>query len=143
MAVTFNDEPTRLTHLFKVEFADGSFINQDKNDKSSIDPNRSGFFDVIAKSKESPIKRFILFNVDHAQDDDQYEVDLTDGHFEVNGTPIWLHDEEHLKDFRLIYFRRHKHQFNADGFSGHDIEYHLGWQTTFRGKNYQRTIAIK
>jgi|SRR3989344_221862 len=122
-----------MKYLFEVEYTDGTFFQQNKEDVSLTDPKRSAFFDV----KQEEVKRFTL------KGPNTFCVDLTDGHFEINGISIRLHDEQ-LSDFRLIYFRRHRHQFNlALEEKLHEITFRFGWQANDKdGKNVQRVMEI-
>ena len=134
--IKFNGQSYELKYLFRAMMADGTLYEQTTEDISITNPEKSAFFDILDK----PIKSFWLEgqNLDHAG------VNLETGCFNINGLEIKLH-EEPLSDFRLIYFRRHRHHFNpADGKEiGHEMEYHFGWQTTEDGKNIQKTIIIK
>lgn len=129
-----------LKYLFEAHLRDGSVIRQNPEDVSSTDPERSAFYDVQQRIHE--VAYFGLFN-----EGATYLVDLADGHFEINGTPFVLRDPmmpvQENTAYRLIYFRRHKVDFNI-GLEevGHDIQFFLGWQATIDGKNYQRTIVI-
>lgn len=126
-----------LKYLFQVEYFDGSFFLQNADDVSANDPKKSAFSDIDQKQ----VARFSLIN---QEDNTQYiGVDLEDGHFEANGMQFFLHDED-LKDFRLIFFRRHRHSFNVEGTEkSHKVTYRLGWQTNDKeGKNVQRIMEI-
>lgn len=123
-----------MKYLFSALYKDGSVYEQNPEDISIIDPLRSCYFDL----KQDEIEKFKLIG-----DGNTYSVDLTDGHFEVNGIPFLLHEEE-LKDFRLIFWRRHTHSFNRNDVElSHDIVYRFGWQCTVDGKNYQQIMQIK
>lgn len=131
-----------LAYLFECHFSDGTAIVQTPEDISSIDPTRSEFFDVLQRTED--IESFGIYN-----NENTYAVDLRDGHFEINGIPFEVHGDDELPvdinqcKLRLIYFRRHRHTVTL-GLDGeeHDVAYHVGWQTTIDGKNYQRTISV-
>lgn len=128
-----------LTHLFECHFSDGTVITQSPEDVSSIDPNKSAFYDVLQRIDE--VEVFAICSAEHI-----YVVDLRDGHFEIDGVPFSAHDgNDHPENckFRLIYFRRNW-QTVILGQEGtiHEVQYHIGWQTTVDGKNIQRTIAV-
>lgn len=117
-----------MKYLFKVEYKDGTIFTQNEDDVSLVDPKRSAFFDI-----KDNIKRFSLIG-EHI-----YTVDLTDGHFEIDGIDFKMHEEE-LKDFKLIYFRRHKYTFNAKHQEkSHEVVFRFGWQS---GK-LQEVMEIK
>jgi hypothetical protein len=124
-----------LKYLFTVDYRDGTSYSQNEQDVSVIEPEkRSCFFDV----RKEDIKKFSLVGDGHT-----YSVDLDDGHFEIDGIPFRMHDEE-LKDFRIIFFRKHQHGFNdmrEELF--HKVFYQLGWQTTLDGKNIQRVMELE
>jgi len=123
-----------MKYLFEVEYKDGTFFKQNEEDVSLTDPKRSAFFDI----KQEEVKRFTLEG-----NGNTFCVDLTDGHFEVNGVSFFMHDES-LTDFRLIYFRRHRHQFNRETREelSHEVTFRFGWQATLDGKNIQRVMEI-
>jgi len=127
-----------LKYLFYAEYEDGSGVTQSPDDTSKTDPKRSAFFDV----DQEKVSAFYLIGAHHS-----YSVDLKDGHFEINGTSFRFHEEgEFPKDakLRLIFFRRHKHDFTSDlEEKSHSIVYRLGWQTnTAYGRNIQHVMEI-
>ena len=132
----------QLTHLFTATFDDGSRIVQDINDTSVLEPDkRSTFFDVLEKAKMSPLVLFSLSGKGN-----NYSVDLTDGHFEINSTPVLLHTHS-AKDFRIIFFRTHIHTFLQElnvppKETSHIIAYNFGWQCELTGKDHQRIITV-
>jgi hypothetical protein len=133
MSVKFNDEGFDLKYLFVAVLVDGTKIEQTPDDVSKFDPTRSAFFDVVGKV----VERFELYS-----DDESFSVSLKDGSFQHDFSTFRLHDEQ-LKDYKLIYFRRHKHHMIAGKQVGHDIEYHFGWEAKGPdGKNIQRTIIL-
>ena len=133
----------KLKFLFKAELSDGSIFEQNPEDKSAIDPEkRSAFFDLLELTKTLDIVRFSIYD-----GVDTYLVDLTDGHFEVNGMKFIARSEQLPEDFpkfRIVFFRQHQHTFNV-GYDelSHNVTYFIGWQTTINGKNYQQTIGVK
>lgn len=125
-----------LKYLFEVEYKNGETYKQNPDDLSVTDPVRSCFFDV----KQDEVKRFSLVG-----EGNTLTVDLTDGHFELNGVSFMVH-EEALKDFRIMYFRVRDIHFDVGmQYRGeHDVTYRLGWQAnTDDGKNRQRFIDLK
>lgn len=128
----------KLKYQFQVTYKDGSVYHQNAEDVSITDPKRSCFYDI----KQDEVKAFFLVGEEHT-----YAVDLEDGHFEVDGIPFLMHEEnDQLKDFRLIFFRRHTHSINmtTGAESGHLEVYRFGWQTNDKtGKNYQQVMQIE
>ena len=129
------------SYLFVAHFADKTIICQDESDISRTTPDKNQYFDVLEKEKESKLISFLFVN-----DTNCFGVDLRDGHFEINGTPIFAHREElgeHYADFRLIQCRRVEVPLDpSNAGAGKLMFYILGWQTTFEGKNVQRIIKI-
>lgn len=123
----------RLKYLFSVEYLDGSTFQQNAEDVSRINPKKSAFYDV----RKDQVKRFTL-----SDGTNNFTVDLRDGHFEINGIPFYFH-EENYKDYRLIFFRKHKHNFNTNFEEiSHTVTYRIGWQTTHEGKNVKRIMEF-
>jgi hypothetical protein len=136
MATQFNDQAFKLKYYFKCEYKDGSIFEQNEEDVSLTDPKRSAFFDI----RQKDVARFWLEGNGH-----KYLVDLTTGLFEIDGNLIHVGEDLPAIDpvRRLIFFRRHAHQFNLDHEEvGHFVRYFIGWQTTINGKNYKQTIAV-
>ena len=126
-----------LKYLFQVTYKDGSTYTQNEEDKSiSGNDTKSCYFDV----KQEDVKNFFLFNNEH-----QYSVNLEDGHFEVDGLPFFMHTDFLLKDFRIVFYRQHTHDFTMDGQEvNHRIAYCFGWQTNDKDKkNVQRIMTIQ
>lgn len=97
-------EPILLKYIFEVHYANGDVYRQNQEDISvGEDKTKSCWTDIL--SNKEPIRAFFLFN-----NEDTYCVNLEDGHFEVNGKPFFLHAEEHLTDFSIVYFRNVKIQ---------------------------------
>ena len=95
--------PIELDYLFTVLYKDGNTYQQTPEDVSVSDPLKSCFFDI----KQDEVKTFTLKGNGHT-----YLVSLEDGHFEIDGVSFKNHDEV-LTNFRLIFFRRHRHNFNV------------------------------
>jgi hypothetical protein len=135
----------QLKYLFQVEYTDGTTFKQNKEDVSSTDPKRSAFYDVLQSGK--PIKRFSLVE-DKLINPKKVTVDLTDGHFEMNGVPFISEADRPLpvlpEAFTIVFFRRHIHQFNTttNAELSHTISYFLGWKCWIAKKEYQQVIGI-
>ena len=147
MAVTLNNQTWKLKYLFKATFKDGRTLEQTPEDVSTKDEARSAFRDVMDEAEQG--NRVIRFELTEPKMfPDTYAVDLTDGHFEINGKRIEVGEQLPVNPqdihLRLIYFRRHTHDFNIDlEAKAHRVAYVIGWQTTIAGKNYQQLIAIE
>ena len=133
-----------LKYLFSVEYKDGSRFNQNKEDISSQDEKRSAFFDVC----QEEVVRFNLHGGGFLVKD-KFTVDLTDGHFEVMGVPFFMHDRAlPLKDFKLIFHRKHTHQFNMAGDKpkelSHEIDFCIGWKAVDEGDiEHERILEVR
>lgn len=127
-----------LKYLFIVEYFDGTIYRQNEEDIPVIKETGSSFSDV----RQEDVKRFHLVNQEH-----KFCVDLSDGHFEVNGVRFFMHDAGlGLKDFILIFYRQHLHQINVGSGKeiSHDINYCIGWQiNNQQGENIKRIMEIK
>lgn len=127
-----------LKYLFIATLKDGTSIAQTHDDVSITNPSKSAFYDIIDKD----VEKFYLLDAEG----NNYGVDLSDGAFYINGAKIFIHDrnEEILSNFRLIYFRRVKKDFNIN-YEEIDtqITYLLGWQcNNSEGKNVKRIMEI-
>lgn len=143
----------KLKYLFHCEFNDGEIFSQNAEDRSVIDPEkRSSFFDLLQDTRE--VERFWLEEADDKflsiTKPNTYLVDLTDGHFEVNGSSFFLHEQtidplKKLSKFRLIYFRRNTVSLNlATGEqSALTMIFIIGWQANHPdGRNVKRTMMV-
>ena len=156
-----NKGKTTLTYLFRAVFEDGTIIRQTIDDASllpeGIALNKSAFFDVLEKEKESKLLRFSILNMVQAN---CWEVDLQYGIFRHNGAEFRATPEQFLPipspDYRLIYFRDvRRYQNNtfkivseneavleSQEDVGYDIIYYIGWQTDINGKNYKQLLGV-
>lgn len=136
-----------MKYLFEACFIDGTSINQNPEDTSTLDPQRSSYYDVVQKGLDN-LEAFGLYSDDHT-----YVVDLTDGHFEINGIPfsaqpVGLPTMSEGGKFTLIYCRDHQHHLiaGADGSiseGSHDMQFRFGWTYTDpSGIEYVQTIVI-
>lgn len=147
MAIEFNGVTIPHKYLFIAEYSDGEQYEQGFEDKSLQEEDKNAFFDILYRPIK-PIETLVRFSLIDSDTKSfkrhVYTVDLRDGHFEVDGVAFRLHEEDFLKDFRLIFFRRHFHHTviggEQKGQESHEVQCHLGWQTSVKGKNYQKTI---
>ena len=93
------------TFLFVATFPGGRQVFQNEKDLSAKDPTKNCYYDVLSDA-EKPVSFVITDN-----DEFVFGVDLTDGHFEWNGKPFWLHRPELLKvtDFQVFWCRTVDH----------------------------------
>ena len=124
-----------LEYLFIAETTNG-LIRQDQDDAPKTQSHGSTFTDVLKEK----VKKFSLVGKGHV-----FTVDLQDGHFEVDGLPFFMHTDFLLKDFRIVFYRQHTHDFTMDGKEvNHRIAYCFGWQTNDKDKkNVQRIMTIQ
>jgi hypothetical protein len=143
----------RFSFLFTAEFEDGHIIEQTEQDVSTIDPERSAFYDVL--SYPSPLVRFTL-----GGDGVSYGVDLTTGHFILDGVREIrpFHPSElPFVNMQIFYARtvqqklevtskvNDKHESEITGIApqeGHIVFYYLGWTATSHGKEVRHIITI-
>lgn len=128
-----------LKYLFTATYEDGTVFHQSPDDRSSIEPEkRSAFFDALRIGETKKMVRFELKGQGHS-----YAVDLKDGHFEVDGVPVRMH-EDLLEGFSLIFFRKHTHTFIQETGKeiGHQTVYRIGWQVE-GPRNYQQVMQIQ
>lgn len=76
-------------------------------------------------------------------------VDLVNGSFNINDFVLDCLKEDSdwtplNPELRVINFRRIRHHFNQSfEETGMDIDYFIGWQTTFEGKNYKKLLRVR
>lgn len=144
---------SKLKYLFTANYKDGRVYQQNVEDKSFNEPEKRSCFYDIAQDIDK-LASFVLKGDGH-----EYAVDLTDGHFELDGIPFFMHEGYikeignkkilvPLKDFRLIFFRQHTRSYevalykNEQKETAHQIVYRMGWQCTVDGKNYQEVMQF-
>lgn len=129
----------KLKYLFEVVYKDGTVFRQTKEDVSMTDPKRSAYFDI----NQDEVATFALYH-NRIFGGQVILVNLIDGHFEIDGKVFFCHDKDLvLTNFRLIYFRRHKHNMTLGGVEiDHTVDFHVGWQANDEaGVNHQRVIS--
>ena len=120
-----------LKYVYTVVYRDGSVYQQNLEDKSALHPTGSCFADLDLPN----IRTFTLVGVGH-----RYTVDLTDGHFDIDGVPFCFHDRSvKLPDLQLWFFRRHTHEVVDGVEKSHRTEYRMGWTTV---DGLQRVMEI-
>lgn len=128
-----------LKYLFTATFADGSTIAQTLEDKSATLPGKSAFTDVLARAKTTALVAFVVRGEGH-----EYGVDLRDGHFEVDGMPFRMHDDQ-PKGFELVYFRGVRIDWEQSKYlikeKSHTVTHNIGWKA-IGAQNYQRVMQL-
>jgi hypothetical protein len=131
------EAPYKLDFLFVAETYNGVILKQPENDISSIDPDKSAFYDVL----QNKIKRFSLVGKGMI-----FTVDLTDGHYEVNGNLMYSKLPPGRCELKLIYYRQVQQRLviGPEGTPGLKpiVRYFIGWQANYRGKNYQSEMGV-
>ena len=142
-----------LKYLFTATYADGSSIVQTPDDKSLIDPEkRSQFYDVLQMAEKKQLTAFVLKG-----DGREFGVDLTDGHFEIDGVIVHIEGQDGQNvttpgasagKFELIFWRQHTHDFlqkirgNGEPVeTKHEVVYRVGWKLK-GNQTYQRVMQV-
>ena len=110
-----------MKYLFIVEYKDGSHYHQSPDDCSQMGKNTSSFGDV----RQEDVARFSLRGNGHT-----YTVDLSDGHFEIDGISFRMHEGE-ASDPKLVYHRRNWLAFGQQGAVQHRIVFRFGWTDAY------------
>jgi hypothetical protein len=131
------EAPYKLDFLFVAETHNGEIIRQAENDISPLDPTRTSFYDVLQKK----VKRFTLVGKGMT-----FTVDLTDGHYEVNGKFMYSKLPPGKCELQLIYYRQVQQRLGI-GPDGSKkmmpiIRYFIGWQANYKGKNYKSEMGV-
>ena len=122
----------KLDFTFIAEYHNGQIYKQTPEDVSIKEPNkRSAFYDV----EQEKIKRFSLVGKGHL-----ITVDLTDGHFEVDGRKIYT--KVPPVKLNLLYFQRVQQTIGTGGESSERRRYYIGWQTKYKGKDVKYEMGI-
>lgn len=146
-----------MEYLFTAYYNDGSFYQQNSEDKSIKEPDkRSCFYDIEHD-------KLVKFNLTNGKNN--YSVNLLNGEITCpaenqsfiiknknstcklnNDTLIINHEQQNLKNYRIIYYRGKEVAINyefAPGQREKIINYVLGWQAlNENGENIQQTIQI-
>lgn len=145
-------EPPKLKYLFEAEFIDGTVFKQTPEDKSSMEPDRNCYFDVLEMVKNGKtIRRFSLVS-----EGNRVTVDLGTGIFYINHLAVLLESEKlpRLPDkFDLVWYHQVTQNKNItfEKKTGTILktenepefrEYFIGWQANINGKNYKQKIAV-
>jgi len=133
-----------LKYLFIAEYEDGSTFLQPEDNKckdhdDTAKWNPSAFGDI----DQDRLVKFHLVGEGH-----KYTVDLTDGHFEIDGVPFVATEQNFYvtNPLRLVYFREVRKEFDQNMVEMRQYvnRYFIGWQTNDEnGKNVQQTIAVE
>lgn len=134
-----------LKYLFSVVYKDGSIYAQEPDDKSKFHKGTdewspSAFRDVELES----VACFLLHGEDHV-----YSVNLINGEFSVDDSVFTMHDQDHeLEDFKLVYFREVRKDFEANGLElkrEYVHKYYFGYEAKDRitGKKVKRIMGVQ
>jgi hypothetical protein len=116
-----------LDYLFIAETYTGVLIRQTPDDKSTLDPFHSAFYDVL----QQPVKRFSLIGKGHI-----FSIDLDDGHVEADGNKLYPPVAINGK-LKLIYYRQVQQTIGQPP----KITYFFGWEYN-DGKNKQWIMGV-
>lgn len=132
-----------MKYIFGCKFLDGKLYEQNPEDRSLIDPNRSSYYDILQEEEKgnSPIQFCLTGNNSY------YLLDLYDGSFEVGanseetGGKFYLHDPQQ-GGLKLIYYRNVSVSFTSAGTEeSKTVVFNFGWQLP--GTDIKRIISIK
>ncbi len=127
-----------LKYLFVAVYNDGTHYQQTPEDVSLTKRGGSAFSDV----DHTRLVRFFL-----ASETNSVSVDLVDGHFEINGVPFRLHNEDDgFKDFKLHYWRQVTRNFEVGSRpipKDVSVIYKIGWECEKDGVTHKRVIEIE
>lgn len=131
------EAPYKLDFLFVAETYTGEIIRQSENDLSTRYPGRSSFYDVL----QEKIKRFSVVGKGMI-----FTVDLTDGHYEINGKTMYSKLPPGKCNLELIYYRQVQQRLGI-GPDGKQkflpiVRYFIGWQANYKGKNYKSEMGV-
>lgn len=129
---------------FEAEFKDGTTYVEREDDTSEDTENKNSFYDVLKRIQDVRQFNIVVEDEDSVTD---YTVDLTDGHFEINGVPFTVHDQFYTpEDIELVYWKEVRQEFDQyrNIIRRYVNRYFIGWKTINNGgkKGIQHTIAI-
>lgn len=128
-----------LSWLFSAFFEDGSIISQDLKDKSEKNEQKSAFYDVLEKQKESNLNQLSLVD----RDGNIIIVDFRHGRFFVNGVDFSIEgQDEELTDRKVIYFREAL-QHQVVGQEEQEPPYINRYFIGYEGKNSEGKVVQK
>ena len=123
-----------LKYLYRVVYKDGSVYNQNIEDRSVTEPDKSCFADV----KLDQVRYFGLssgFN--------SYILDLDDGSFNINGSDKFYLSTEQLTDFKLVHYRQVTLELTTEARLA-SINFILGYEArNSAGELVEKHIIIK
>lgn len=126
---------------FQADFKNKTTYIQNGNDESVDVKGKNSFYDILQRMDE--VSQFHIVK----DDGTRYTVDLTDGHFEVNGVSFIIHDQHYTpRKMKLIYFKEMHQNFKVGGDEPYEIRvnrYFMGWECNENDKNTKVTIAIE
>ena len=125
----------KLTYLYRVVYLDGSAYEQNIEDTSITDSNKSCYSDI----RLNDVHLFTLSNGTTSS----YTLDLLDGGISINrADKIYLSSEE-LHNFKLVYFRRVTMELSGES-RFMSVSYILGYSAIDnQGQEVINTITIR
>lgn len=135
----------KLTHLFTAFFENNTCYTQGLNDESLAVKGKNCYYDVLQRKDE-----VIAFKLENVETGNEYGVDLSDGHFEINGVPFTIHDRLLVpRNLQLYYFMEtnvdvivNAHSHKIEGQHHYINRYLLGWEMKQNNKTIKHAITI-
>ena len=115
---------------WRAHFSDGTTLSQYEGDRER------SFRDVLNREED-----LCVLELSDPNSKEVYKVNLTDGSFQVGEILIPIFNPPGTK-YRVIYFKSVRLEMGGYGVV-RDVDFHIGWQTTFEGRNYKLILCIK
>jgi hypothetical protein len=124
----------KLKYLYRVIYKDGTHYDQNPDDISVVNNDKSCYSDV----KVNDVNYFLL-----SDGINSWMLDMSDGGFSVNGGPTFYLTTEDLKDVKLLHYRRVVINIEEDN-RATTVKYILGYTAkTSQGADVSHSIVIK
>lgn len=153
MPSEYKGNKPEMKYLFSAFFSDGTTIRQTKADQSKYDPTKSCFTDVLRYQEAYQLQRFCLNSANNFGGimGHEYSIDLKTGLFSIDGVEFSVAEQNFIPEapLKLIYFRETRLEVDVNSDTREVQEerfyinrYFIGWETIWKNKKYQCTIAI-
>jgi hypothetical protein len=140
----------QFKYLFKALCFDDSLpenekfytIEQTQDDASPTTPGRNCYYDVIQAEKAGNLRAFAIYEQTTG---DEYLIDLSDCHFEVNQKSFKLHGAAELDNIRLIWFIKRElilDVVNTTVLNNQITSYNFGFQSNDRKTNENKQFIM-